>query len=176
MSTENNALRDELQRLSEECEKLTSENNSIKVSLSLPPPHFLIFLTIIWLKNFLRPKKGKKPCRSSKYGHIRNLMKLKQVSLAIHGSTGCNSFVNIDIKEMIFVVVLWCDSDELNGLLSSLMLSFVSVKVIGLLITAIILLLKQEELTRVCGADAVAANLKQKNPPQLQSHGVEGKS
>ena len=40
----------------------------------------------------------------------------------------------------------------------------------------IILLLKQEELTRVCGADAVAANLKEKNSTQLQSQGVEGNS
>lgn len=34
----------------------------------------------------------------------------------------------------------------------------------------------KEELTRVCGADAVAANLKEKNPTQLQSQGVEGNS
>lgn len=43
LNNENRTLRDELQRLSEECEKLTSENSSIKVKYS--PSIYALSLT-----------------------------------------------------------------------------------------------------------------------------------
>lgn len=47
LSNENRSLRDELQKLSEDCEKVTSENSSIKVSLTFSCSFLSLYLKFI---------------------------------------------------------------------------------------------------------------------------------